>query len=92
MSFGGLRRIFNEGDAPNFDFDRGGQLNHADVGGYIRMNKDKRKLIKIDGEEVVEVDINATYISIMHGIKQQPLPTREDIKSIGYLPGEVVKM
>ena len=60
MSFGGLRRIFNEGDAPNFDFDRGGQLNHADVGGYIRMNKDKRKLIKTDGEDVVEVDINAT--------------------------------
>ena len=24
MSFGGLRRIFNEGDVANFDFDRGG--------------------------------------------------------------------
>ena len=92
MSFGGLRRIFNEGDAPNFNFDRGGRLNHADGGGYIRMNKDKRKLIKIDGEDVVEVDINATYISIMHGIKQQPLPTREDIYAIGNIPREVVKM
>ena len=92
MSFGGLRRIFNEGDAPNFDFDRGGRLNHADSDGYIRMNKDKRKLIEIDGEDVVEVDINATYISIMHGIKQQPLPTREDIYTIGNIPREVVKM
>lgn len=48
--------------------------------------------MKIDGEDVVEVDINATYISIMHGIKQQPLPTREDIYAIGDLPREVVKM
>ena len=40
----------------------------------------------------MEVDINATYISIMHGIKQQPLPTREDIYAIGDLPREVVKM
>ena len=47
MSFGGLRRIFNEGDAPNFNFDRGGRLNHADGGGYIRINKDMRKWIKI---------------------------------------------
>ena len=92
MSFGGLRRIFNEGDAPNFDFDRGGRLNHADGGGYIRMPKEKRGFIKIDGENVVEVDINATYISIMHGIKQQPLPNREDIYAIGNIPREVVKI
>ncbi len=38
------------------------------------------------------LDINATYISIMHGIKQQPLPGREDIYAIGDLPREVVKM
>ena len=53
--------------------------------------KEKRSQIKINGESVVEIDINASYLTIMHGLKQQPLSNREDIYAIGGLPREVVK-
>ncbi len=55
------------------------------------MPKEKRSQIKINGESVVEIDINASYLTIMHGLKQQPLPNRADIYAIGDLPREVVK-
>ena len=31
------------------------------------------------------------YLTIMHGLKEQPLPNREDIYTIDDLPREVVK-
>ena len=91
MRFSGFRRLFNEGDRADFDYNHGDRLNHADSGGCIRMLKGKRGFIKIDGEGIVEVDINASYLTIMHGLKQQPLPNRADIYAIGDLPREVVK-
>tara|TARA_X000000950_G_C13831420_1_gene626334 strand:+ start:152 stop:1447 length:1296 start_codon:yes stop_codon:yes gene_type:complete len=91
MRFSGFRRLFNEGDRLDFDYNHGGRLYHADGQGYIGMSKEKRSQIKIDGESVVEIDINASYLTIMHGLKQQPLPIREDIYAIGGLPREVVK-
>jgi hypothetical protein len=91
MRFNGFRRLFNQADRPDFDYNHGGRLYHADGQGYIGMPKEKRSQIKINGESVVEIDINASYLTIMHGLKQQPLPNREDIYDIGDLPREVVK-
>lgn len=91
MRFNGFRRLFNQADRTDFDYNHGGRLYHADGQGYIGMSKDKQSLIKINGESVVEIDINASYLTIMHGLKQQPLPNRGDIYDIGDLPREVVK-
>ena len=91
MRFSGFRRFFNEGDQLDFDYNHGGRLYHADGQGYIGMPKEKRSQIKIDGESIVEIDINASFLTIMHGLKQQPLPNREDIYAINNLPREVVK-
>ena len=47
--------------------------------------------MQIDGEAVIEIDINASYLTILHGLKDIPLPQREDIYDIGGLPRMVVK-
>ena len=47
--------------------------------------------MQIDGEAVIEIDINASYLTILHGLKGIPLPQREDIYDIGGLPRQVVK-
>ena len=91
MRFSGFRRLFNEGDRVDFDYNHGSRLYHADGQGYIGMSEKKRSQIKIDCESVVEIDINASYLTIMHGLKEQRLPNREDIYAIGDLPREVVK-
>ena len=63
----------------------------SDGQGYIGMPKAKRSLIKITGESIVKIDINAFNLTIMHELKQQPFPNKEDIYAIGDLPREVVK-
>ena len=89
--FRGFRRLFNEGDRGDFDYNHGGRLHHADGEGYIGLSSDKRAEMQIDGEAVIEIDINASYLTILHGLKDIPLPQREDIYDIGGLPGQVVK-
>lgn len=89
--FRGFRRLFNEGDRDDFDYNHGGRLHHADGEGYIGLPSDKRAKMQIDGKAVVEIDINASYLTILHGIKGSPLPQRDDIYDIGGLPREVVK-
>ena len=89
--FRGFRRLFNEGDRDDFDYNHGGRLHHADGEGYIGLPSDKRAEIRVDGEEIIEIDINASYLTILHGLKDIPLPQREDIYDIGGLPRQVVK-
>ena len=89
--FRGFRRLFNEGDRDDFDYNHGGRLHHADGEGYIGLSSDKRAEMQIDGEAVIEIDINASYLTILHGLKDIPLPQREDIYDIGGLPRQVVK-
>ena len=61
--FSGLRRVFNEADAPGFNWDRGGRL-YA-VGGELQMMKKRDRLaMRINGEPVVELDVNASFLRI----------------------------
>ena len=89
--FRGFRRLFNEGDRDDFDYNHGGRLHHADGEGYIGLSSDKRAEMQIYDEAVIEIDINASYLTILHGLKDIPLPQREDIYDIGGLPRQVVK-
>ena len=47
------------------------------------MRKAERPNLLINGEAISEIDINASYLSILHGISGYPLPDREDIYDIG---------
>ena len=91
MVFGGLRRLFNEGNRDDFVFNLGGRLHCANGQGYIGMKSRERGNITINGEAVVEVDINASYLNILHALKNVPMPDRDYIYAIDDLPREVVK-
>ena len=90
-TFTGFRRLFNEGDVKGFDYDRGGRLFNSDGQGYIGLSSEERQSMQIDGEDIVEIDINASYLTIYHGVIGVPLPNKEDIYAIDGLPREVVK-
>ena len=91
MVFTGLRRLFNEGDRDNFDFNLGGRLFPSGSLGYMGMNSQERALIKINQEAITEIDINASYLTILHALKGIAMPDAEDMYAIGGLPREVVK-
>ena len=90
-AFTGFRRLFNEGNIKGFDYDRGGRLFNSDGQGYIGLSSEERQSLQIDGEDIVEIDINASYLTIYHGLMGVPLPDKEDIYAIDGLPREVVK-
>ena len=91
MVFGGLRRLFHEGDRDDFRFNLGGRLYSANSQGHINMKSHNRANIQINGEAIVEIDINASYLTILHALKNEPMPNRGDIYDIGVLPRAVVK-
>ena len=45
----------------------------------------------IGGEEVFEIDINASYLTILHGIAGYPLPNKDDLYAIGSYNRVIVK-
>ena len=55
------------------------------------MKQQDRAMIKIGGEEVVEIDINASYLTILHGISGFALPERDDIYDISGIDRTIVK-
>jgi hypothetical protein len=91
MVFTGLRRLFNEGDRSNFDFNLGGRLYPSGSLGYMGMNSQERSSIKINEEAIVEIDINASYLTILHALKGIEMPDAEDMYAIDGLPRDVVK-
>ena len=47
--------------------------------------------LTINKEAVTEIDINASYLTILHALKGIAMPDAEDMYAIGGLPREVVK-
>ena len=90
-SFSGYRRLFSNGDIDGFDFQWGGRLYGVGDLSYQTIKKTERKKMTIGGEEVVEIDINASYLTILHGISGYPLPNRDDLYAIGGYDRTIVK-
>ena len=59
--FSGYRRLFNDGDVEGFDFQWGGRVYAVGDHSYQGMKQQDRARMRIGGEEVVEIDINASY-------------------------------
>ena len=91
MEFFGLRRIFNEGDNPSFNWNLGWRLYGVGEDSYQLLKKVERAKIKINDEPVVELDINASYLRILHGIRDIPLPKSKDIYAIEGIDRALVK-
>lgn len=91
MRFYGLRRIFNEGDHPDFDWNMGGRLYGPDGRNYQRLNRTERSKITINGKSVVEIDINASYLRILHGLRGASLTNVQDIYSVTGVHRSIVK-
>jgi hypothetical protein len=91
IEFYGLYRLFNEGDDPAFNWNLGGRLYGVGEDSYQQLKKVERAKIKINDEPVVELDINASYLRILHGIRGFPLPKSKDIYVIKGINRALVK-
>lgn len=84
-------RIFAQGDHPDFRWNKGARLYSYGFGkGYQNIPKADRRNITIDGEPTVEVDISASYLTILHTLMDVPLPA--DPYDIPGVPRKVAKI
>ena len=61
-------RGYNNGDRPGFNFDRGGRLYRAGEDSYQNLPSQERLNLTIDGEAVAEVDVRASFITILYAM------------------------
>jgi len=87
-----LRRCFNNGDQPDFDWNMGGRFFSFGKDGYQELSKDCRRKIKIDGEDTVELDVKASHASIAHAVVRSNEPMPDDPYSISDVEREVAKL
>jgi hypothetical protein len=64
----GFFRGYNNGDRPGFDFDRGGRLYSAGEDSYQNLPSEERLKLAINGEAVAEVDVRASFITILYAM------------------------
>ena len=80
ISFGGLRRIFSNGDEPDFSWDAQGRLyplpTWEEYGN--QPSEVRAAYIRLDGEETAEVDISASHLTLLYGLLQSPYTGPED--------------
>jgi hypothetical protein len=88
-----LKRTFNEGDQPGFDWNKGGRLYSDGKDAYQQLPRSERLKITIDGEPVCEIDIRASYLTILHARYKEPFKVSADHDpyTIEGLPRSVVK-
>jgi hypothetical protein len=88
-----FRRIFHEGDKPGFDWNKGGRLYSDGKDSYQQLPRSERLKITINGEGVCEIDIRASYLTILHARHKEPFEVsrEQDPYAIEGLPRAVVK-
>ena len=64
----GFFRGYNNGDHLGFDFDRGGRIYSVGEDSYQNLPSDERLKLTIDGEAVAEVDVKASFITILYAM------------------------
>ena len=91
-NFSGYYRTFNQADLQNFSWDKGGRLTDPGIDSYQKMSKKERlKLIKINDEQVAEVDISSSYLSIFISLMGESLPDKDDLYAVPGIDREIVK-
>ena len=85
----GYVRVFNEGDTNGFAWNKGGRL--YSQGDYQSQKKDNRLRMTINGDPVVEIDIQASYLVVLHGLLGLPFDTSSDPYAIDGFDRALVK-
>ncbi len=71
-------RVFSEGDNIGADYSKGGRIYSHGVGkGYQNVKKAIRRRMTIRGEAIAEVDLRASYLTILHERMGYPLPNHD---------------
>ena len=87
----GFKRIFHATTTDGFSWDKGGRLYSVGGANYQQEKKEVRSAITINGERVVELDITASHLTILHAMRGVPLDLSSDPYDISELPRDVVK-
>ncbi len=90
--FSGFRRIFCNGDVEGFNFQWGGRLYGAGDHNYQSLKREERRKIKVNGDNLVEIDINASLPYYPHGLFGGFPPAREDIYKIDGLQRKLLRL
>jgi hypothetical protein len=100
ITFAGLRRIYSNADQPGFAWQWGGRFysmprgdayeSMSDGGGHGAGGRARAAVLRIDGEEVAEVDLGAAHLTILHGLLGLPFnATQASYELPGVDRGEV---
>jgi len=84
----GYIRVFNQGDHPSFDWNKGGRLYSQGDDSYQRLSQDRRLWMKINRECICEIDIRASYLTIYHAHFGVLLDAKRDPYELPGLPAE----
>lgn len=85
-----LYRSYNNGDHHDFDWNYGGRFYTHGIT-YLNGSKEDRHRIQINGSEVIEMDIAACQLTILHGLVGIDLDTSKDPYKIDGIGRERVK-
>lgn len=80
-------RSFNLGDQPDYNYDKGGRL-YAD---FQSLEREERARIRINGQETVEVDISACFLTLLHFILGKSFSNNVDLYDFPPYPRDIVK-
>jgi hypothetical protein len=85
--FRGYKRRFNEGNAEDFSWNKGGRL----YAPFQQLSSEVRKKITIDGESTAELDVAASYLTILHGMHGAPYDINREAYGVDEKLRPVVK-
>ena len=87
----GYRRIFNLGSEVGYRWNKGGRLYSAGDENYQMLSADERARMRISGELVAELDIRASFLTILYAQRCQTLDLSTDPYEVQGIPRHVVK-
>ncbi|WP_201829204.1 hypothetical protein [Microvirga zambiensis] len=86
---GGIHRgfytVYNMGNIPGFNWNKGGRLYSVGNDSYQRDSGETRRNMALDGEPVAELDIRASYLTVLHG--KLGVPLKADGDDLYEVPG-----
>jgi hypothetical protein len=85
-----FQRLFNQAERTDFDWNKGGRL-YSLGPSYQQMKAADRLTMKLNGESVVEIDLRASHLTILHALLGIAFDTTTDPYEIPGLPREVAK-
>lgn len=95
FAFAGLRRIYNDGDLPGKRWRRGGRYYSLKGGEAYESFPHKTRLsqINLDDEEVAEVDLSGSHLTILHAVHHLPFNADgDDPYAVSGIHREAVKI